>query len=476
VSDVSPAHPPPLDTRSRLVIVTTCLGAFAGQVDASIVQLGLPALEKTFDSRLHDVSWVAIAYSVAFAAALPVFARLAETGRRKAMYVAGFALFGLFSALCGFAQTLGALIALRVLQGVSGALLGANSVVILVGAAGPARRGRAMGLFAAAQAVGISAGPVLGGILLDRLSWHWMFWMTVPVAVLATALGIAVVPPSKPGDAGRGLDWAGAAALVPGLALLQLTVTKLQAWGPLSPLTLASAAAVGALLVLFLRRESRAAHPLVDLSVFRSPAFAGGVAGVFLSYAILYGLFFAMSFALVRGYGIGPLTAGLRLAAVPVALGLVAPLAGRWAETDARTVLLAGAGVSVAALLALSRILPLGPGSEPALLAALALAGAGLGLFIAPNNSATLGAAPPDHAGQAGGLLNLMRALGTASGVSAASAVLSWRLSPPGGPAMRTDAVPGALVLDAAGDVMLLLALFALAAGLASRLRARPAA
>lgn len=470
----TPAALPPLSGRSRLIIVTTCLGSFAGQVDASIVQLGLPALEKTFDAPLHDVGWVAIAYSVAFAAALPVFAKLAETGRRKAMYVAGFALFGFFSALCGFAGSLGELVALRVLQGVSGALLGANSVVILVGAAGPERRGRAMGLFAAAQAVGISAGPVMGGILLDRLSWHWMFWMTVPVAVVAALLGLAVVPASKPkGGPAAGLDWLGAATLVPALALLQLTVTKLQQWGPLSPLTLASIAAVLALGVAFARREAMAEHPLLDLHLFRSPAFAGGVMGVFLSYAVLYGLFFAMSFALVRGYGVEPLTAGLRLAAVPVALGLVAPMAGRWAEGGARRVLLAGAALSVVALLLLSRLLPMGPGSEPLLLATLALAGAGLGLFIAPNNSATLAAAPPDHAGQAGGLLNLMRALGTASGVSISSAVLSLSLAPAAGTGVHTDRVPGHDVLVAAGDVMLVLALMAVAAGFASRLRAR---
>lgn len=457
--------------QSRLTIVTTCLGFFAGSVDASIVQLGLPALEKIFDARPHNVGWVAIAYSVAFAAALPVFSKLAELGWRKAMYLAGFGLFGFFSALCGFADSLAELIALRALQGASGALLGANSLVILVAAFGPERRGRAMGLFAAAQAVGISSGPVLGGILLERLSWHWMFWMTVPVAICATLLGLVVVPSSKRTGARPSLDWPGALALVPALALLQLGITKLKEWGPLSPLALGCAAAVCVLLVFFVRRENRTDDPLLDLRVFRSPAFSGGVIGVFLSYGILYGLFFAMSFALVRGYDLGPLAAGLRLAAVPVALGIVAPVAGRLAEKGSRTLLLAGAGVTVAALVALSRILPLGPGSEPMVLAALAVVGAGLGLFIAPNNSATLAAAPPDHASQAGGLLNLIRAMGTASGVSAASAVLSWRLASADGAVQRSDAVPGLLVLDAAADVMLLLALCAAVAAVASRLR-----
>ncbi|MEJ1935672.1 MFS transporter, partial [Nostoc sp. NIES-2111] len=208
------------------MILTTCLGAFAGQVDASIVQLGLPALEQAFASRLDAVGWVAIAYSLAFAAALPVYARLAEMGGRKAMYVAGFALFGLFSALCGFAPSLEWLIVFRTLQGISGALLGANSVVILVGAAGTELRGRAMGVFAAAQAVGVCAGPALGGVILAGLSWHWIFWVTVPVAAVAAVLGWILVPADPPKGQRKAFDVPGALLLVPCLAAFLLAITK----------------------------------------------------------------------------------------------------------------------------------------------------------------------------------------------------------------------------------------------------------
>ncbi|MBV9654722.1 MAG: MFS transporter [Acetobacteraceae bacterium] len=134
-----------------LVVGTTCIAAFIGQVDASIVQLALPRLELAFDARLHAVSWVAIGYVLAFASFLPVFARLAEMLGRKLMYLLGFGLFGVTSALCGFAPSLAWLIAFRVLQGASGAMLGANSIVILVTAIEPARKSRALGLFATAQ-------------------------------------------------------------------------------------------------------------------------------------------------------------------------------------------------------------------------------------------------------------------------------------------------------------------------------------
>lgn len=454
-----------------LVVFTACIGAFAGQVDASIVQLSLPALERAFDAQLDQVAWVAVAYSLSFAALLPVYARLAEMAGRKLMYLLGFALFGLFSAACGFAASLPLLIVFRVLQGISGALLGANSVVILVAASGPERRGRAMGLFAAAQAIGVSTGPALGGVLLGSLGWHWIFWVTVPFAALGAVLAWLLVPLSKPVEKDASFDVPGALMLIPALATLLLGITKLHAWGPLSPGVLICGACAVGLLASFVRRERRVRAPLLDLGLFRSPAFAGGTVAVLLSYAMLYGMFFAMSFALARGYGDTPLTAGLRLTVVPIVLGLASPFAGAWAERRPRVVMLGGALVCTAAAIALDRLLTGTVGSLPGVTIALAVYGLGLGLFIAPNNSATLGAAPPEHAGQAGGMLNLMRAFGTATGVASASALLGWRLELASGVHERTIGVSQEALLGAVGDVMLLLAAFAVIGGIASSVR-----
>ena len=166
-----------------VVVGTTCIAAVIGQLDASIVQLILPTLEHEFLARLSEVSWVAIAYQLASASILPVFARLATIAGRKLMYLIGFALFRLASALCGLASDLAQLIAFRALLGIAGAMLGANSIVILVRAAGPSRQGRAMGIFAAAQAVGVTIGPVVGGVLLAALGWRWVFWVSVPLAL-----------------------------------------------------------------------------------------------------------------------------------------------------------------------------------------------------------------------------------------------------------------------------------------------------
>jgi len=218
-----------------VVVGTTCIATFNGQLDASIVQLMLPTLEHEFLARLSEVSWVAIAHQLAFTSILPVFARLATIAGRKLMFLTGFSLFTLASALCGMASDLVQLIAFRALLGAAGAMLGANSIAILVKAAGPGRQGRAMGIFAAAQAVGVSMGPVVGGVLLAALGWRWVFWITVPFALAGAGIGWMVIPQTTDLDPDRRFDRRGAMLLMPALTALLLTITESHAWGPTSP-------------------------------------------------------------------------------------------------------------------------------------------------------------------------------------------------------------------------------------------------
>src|SRR5262249_15668632 len=176
---------------------------------SSIAQMLLPRLELEFGARLSTVSWVAIAYLLAMAAFLPIFGRLADMVGRKLLYTGGFLLFVLGSALCGLAPNLPVLIACRVLQAIGAALLSSNSGAIIVTAAGPERRGRALGIQSAAQAVGLSAGPALGGLVLDALGWQWVFWINVPVGLVGAVIGWLVIPLTKDlPDDGR-FDWKG---------------------------------------------------------------------------------------------------------------------------------------------------------------------------------------------------------------------------------------------------------------------------
>src|SRR5579862_2403167 len=313
-----------------LVVGITCIGAFIGQVDASIVQLALPALESNLHTTVASVSWVAIAYLLAYASTLPVFARMSAISGRKLPYITGYLIFTAASLLCGLAATLPQLITFRLLQGVGGGMLGANSLTILTTAAGPQRRGRAMGMFAAAQAVGVSVGPVAGGVLLHLLDWRWVFWVSVPFGLAGVLLGWLVLPQTAHLDTGKRFDLWGAVLLSPALASLVVCLSEFRAWKPSTLVILAVASAL--LLALFIWREHHIQFPLVDLRLFRVLPFTGGFIGVALSFALLYAMFFLMSFIFVRGFGESSIASGLRLAVVPICIGLIAPIAGRFYE------------------------------------------------------------------------------------------------------------------------------------------------
>jgi EmrB/QacA subfamily drug resistance transporter len=473
-------EPPPLRALERLaihpglIVAVTCAGAFIGQLDASIVQLALPRLAEAFDVRVDAVRWVAIAYLLAFAASLAVSGRVSEMMGRKLPYLLGFALFTLASLLCGWAETLDQLVALRALQGVGGGLLGANSMTILVTAVPADRRPHAIGWFTTAQAVGVSTGPIVGGFLLELLGWRWIFWAAVPFGLLAFGLGWLVLPRSRVEDIKRDetFDLAGAVLLVPAVGLGVLALTQVSVWPLASPAMLGSVAASMLFLVLFLHREKKTRWPVVDIELFRSRDFSAGFTGVVMGYALLYGMLFLMSFAFVKGLDNRAHVAGLKLATIPVLLGLVAPLAARLATRfTARRVGIAGMVLCLAAILALVAI-AFGPDRLVVRLVALAAFGAGLGLFLAPNSHATIDAAPKAHASSAGGLVNLGRVLGSCIGVSAASSTLSWRLGLTG----SADRMGPALVEAVAGSLFVLAAFAFVAITASVIVRKQPAA
>ena len=460
-----------------LIVGTVCIGAFMGQVDSSITQLLLPRLESEFDAPLSTVSWVAVAYLLAMAAFLPIFGRLADMVGRKLLYTGGFLLFVLGSALCGLAPSLPVLIGFRVLQAIGAALLSSNSVAIVVAAAGEELRGRALGIQAAAQAVGLSAGPAIGGLVLDWLDWRWVFWINVPVGLAGTALGWFVLAPTRGQPDDTSFDWKGALLVAPALTAVVAVLNEGYAWGATSPLLIGFAATAVVLVALFVRAERRAQPPLIDLALFRARAFsAGGLAGL-LGYAALFGLFFLMPFVLVRAYHDSAFAAGLRLCIVPMMIGITAPIAGALYDAiGARLPTAFGLLVCVGALAMLGVVLDGERDSLSLVMLALALFGVGQGLFISPNNSAIVAAAPAELTGEAGGLVNVIRSLGVSIGVAAASSVLAWRLAVLTGSATNTVHAGAPALLSAARDVLALLAGFAGIAGAISLAQAaRPA-
>ena len=207
------------------------------------------------------------------------------------------------TTLCGFASDLTSLIVFRVLQGIGGSALGANSIAILIKAVDQDRRGRALGFFAAAQAIGMCAGPAIGGLVLGTLGWHWVFWISVPFGLIAFVIGWLILPRTAANARDKSFDWHGALLLGPALVLFVLVLNQLSAWGAASPATIGCGTAAAFLIWLLVRQERISRAPLVDLRLFRSMAFCCGVVAVVIGYAMLYGMFFLMSFALEHGHG-----------------------------------------------------------------------------------------------------------------------------------------------------------------------------
>jgi EmrB/QacA subfamily drug resistance transporter len=476
------AEPPPVARLTRLsfypwlIVGVSCVGGFMGQVDASIVQLALPTLGHVFDATLESVSWVALAYLIGVAAFLPIFGQLCQMFGRKLLYIIGFVVFTVASALCGFAPDLPTLVAFRFLQGVGGAMAAANSLALIIAATDKSLRAPALGMYAAAQAVGISAGPVVGGLLIGTLGWPWVFWMNVPFGLILIVAGWLILPITAQQNRNQTFDWRGAVLLAPALTFAVLALNQVSAWGPTSPALLGSVGAAIVLIFLFLRQEHASHSPMIDLALLDEPAFLAGALACALSYAMLYGMFFLASFALVRGYEESAIAAGLKLAIIPISLGIVAPFAGGLADrVGTRLLSIAGMAICFVALLALTAIV-----MQPIAnlwIGALGLVafGAGLGLFIAPNTHATINVAPANLSGVAGSLLNLMRILGTVAGVASASAMLSWQLQVARGSTdRRLAAFAPHHFVQAVAAGLLMLAVFAAITGALSMIRKSP--
>jgi EmrB/QacA subfamily drug resistance transporter len=481
LSPVLAEHPPlprlaAWPTYRWLVVGTVCVGAFLGQLDASIAGLILPTLEDVFGAPVASVEWVAIAYLLTLAALVVPLGRLADLLGRKTLYTWGFLVFIVGSGLCGLAPSLGWLIAFRVFQAIGAAMLQANSVAIITAAVPRRALGKAIGVQGAAQAVGLSIGPSIGGLLIQTLGWQSVFFIAVPFGLVGTILGWLVLPVSSRGaksEAAREperFDWFGAALLGPAVAFVLLALTYGNTWGWTSPLLLVIVLLAIVCLMTLWWAERRSASPLIDPSLLRLGTFSFGLITGLLSYAVLFGSLFLIPFYLERILGQSPASTGLLLTPVPIALGIMAPASGALVDRVGPVPpTLAGMLIAAVALAGLA-VEPTSSVIVP--VALLSLLGIGLGLFTPPNNSAIMGSAPANRLGVAGGMLNMTRSLGTSVGVATTGAVLAIRLAAHlGAPVARTtDAAPAAL-LPSLQETFVFLALVALAAAVLSAVR-----
>ena len=441
----SPAQP---DPRKWSVLLAVGIGTFMSALDASIVNAVLPSMREALGTTVASVQWVVSVYLLVVSGVLLGFGRLGDLRGYRGVYLSGFAGFVATSALCGLAPSTAWLVGARALQALAAAMLFSSSPAILTRAFPASERGRALGLQSTMTYLGLSAGPPLGGLLAAHLGWRAIFFVNVPVGLLGLALSRRAVPRDRPAAEVAPFDFGGAALFFVGLSSLLLALNRGHDWGWGSAAILGLLAFAAAALSAFVALERRHPHPMLDLSLFRSRAFSGSTFGAVASYVGEYAVLFLLPFYLVHARGLPIERAGLLLASLPVLMMVSAPFSGTLSDrVGSRGLTTAGLGLLTAGLLLLSRAGPTAP--LWAVAAALAICGLGLGVFIAPNNSRMLGAAPPHRRGIASGVLAAARNVGMVLGVGLAGAVYTTVLARTGAGGVAEGASAGLLAAAA---------------------------
>jgi EmrB/QacA subfamily drug resistance transporter len=417
-----------LDSGVLKVAGVVVLGAVMAILDTTVVNVALQALTVEFKTSFATIQWVATGYMLALATVIPVTGWAADRFGTKRLYLLAIALFLLGSALAGAAWNIESLISFRVLQGLGGGMLMPAGMTILTKAAGPQRVGRVMAVLGVPMLLGPIGGPILGGWLVDQVSWRWIFYINVPIGIIAFLLALRVLPKDNPERADR-FDFPGMLMLSPGLALLIYGVSNIPNEGGVGATSVWLPGLLGVLLIAgFVFRALRIENPLVDLSLFRDRTFSIATLTMAFFAISFFGamLLFPTYFLLVRGQT--ALHAGLLLAPQGIGAMLTMPIAGRLADRiGAGKVVLPGLILILAGLAMFTQVGPVTPYWQ--LLAALFVMGMGMGSTMMPIMSAALRTLTSKKVARASSALNIIQQTAGAVGSAVMSIVLAGLLA-----------------------------------------------
>lgn len=416
-------------SNKAITLIVACLGSFMLLLDTSIVTLALPRIQADLHANLSDLQWTVDAYILPFAVLMLSAGTLGDRFGRKRLFLTGLILFVIGSALSGFAPTLSWLLFGRVVQGVGAAALSPGSLSVLVAAFSDARaRTQAIGAWSGISGIALAIGPLLGGVLVHVWNWPAIFFINVPIGLIALALGWSGLTESRNPHA-RHLDLPGQVLVIAGLTCLVMGIIEAGSLGWTSPVILSLFAGAVIFLIAFVLVEQRTREPLLPLQLFRIRAFSvSNIVAFIVGVTILSTIFFiAQYFQQVQGYSV--LEAGLRTFPISMGAFLMAPFAGMIAgRIGSRVPMLVGALLTACAVLLLTvTIRP--DSSYGSLWWILALMGLGLGLTLSPATAAVSSATPPNRVALGSSMFTTSNEIGNTIGVAVIGALVVLQFS-----------------------------------------------
>ncbi|MEP6976664.1 MAG: MFS transporter [Thermoleophilia bacterium] len=418
-------------------------GLFMIMLDNTVVNVALPAIQRDLNIGVSELEWVVNGYALTFAVLMLTGGKLADMLGRRRMFIVGLAIFTLASLACGLANSAGVLIGARIVQGIGAALMNPATLSIITATFPPRQRGMAIGIWAGVSAMALAIGPLLGGILTQDISWGWVFFVNVPVGILAILVARIAIDESRDTSHEQKLDLPGLLSSAVGLFALTYGLIEANKYGWTSGRILGLFALCVVALAIFVVIELRSRLPMLDLALFKNPTFAGANVVMLLVALAMFGVFFFISIYMQNVLGYSPKQAGAAFLPMTILIVLFAPIAGKLSDrVGSRWLMGTGMILVSTSLLIFSR---LGLGSSYwHIFPGLIVGGLGMAMTMTPTTAAAMGSVAVDKAGVGSAVLNSMRQIGGSLGIALMGAiVVSYVSAPVGTPQALPQFVDG---------------------------------
>ena len=415
------------ERRKWWTLAAVSFGLFMIMLDNTVVNVALPSIQEDLGATLSQLQWIVTGYALTFAALMLVGGKLADAYGRRLIFVIGIVIFTLASLWCGLSDTSEMLIAARIVQGAGAALMNPATLSIISATFPPKQRGAAIGIWAGISALALAIGPLVGGLLTEHLSWHWIFFINVPVGIVAIVASFLLITESKD-ETHESLDLPGLGTSALGLFALTYGLIEANAYGWTSARIVGSFAVAVISLVSFVLIERRRRYPMLDLTLFRSGTYTGANVSMLLVALSMFGVFFFVSLYMQNVLGYSAVQAGAAFLPMTVLIILIAPIAGKASDRfGSRWLMTIGMVLLGVQLLYFSQLTTTSDFWN--LLPGFILGGIGMAMAMTPTAAAATRAVPVNKAGVGSAVLNAMRQVGGSVGIALMGAIVAGQAS-----------------------------------------------